>query len=34
VLLDWRQYGLLSLATVLLTVWLGVTHSESVPRRS
>jgi hypothetical protein len=31
-LLDWRQYGLLSLATVLLTVGLGVTHSESAPR--
>lgn len=28
-LLDWRQYGLLSLVTVLLTAWLGVTHSAS-----
>lgn len=31
-LLDLRQYGLLSLATVLLTAWLGVTHSESRSR--
>jgi len=32
-LLDLRQYGLLSLATVLLTAWLGVTHSGSASPR-
>lgn len=31
VLLEWRQYGVLSLATVLLTAWLWATRPAAVP---